>query len=44
MSLTERIYVMYKLAISAELITKNTNEDEIMFYSVGGKQSQEEVV
>ncbi len=44
LALTDRIYVMYNGGISAELITKNTNEDEIMFYSVGGKQSQEEVV
>jgi hypothetical protein len=44
LALTDRIYVMYNGGISAELVTKNTNEDEIMFYSVGGKQSQEEVV
>ena len=44
MALTDRIYVMYNGGISAELVTKSTNEDEIMFYSVGGKQSQEEVV
>lgn len=44
MALTDRIYVMYNGGISAELVTKNTNEDEIMYYSVGGKQTQEEVV
>jgi len=44
LALTDRIYVMYNGGISAELVTKNTNEDEIMYYSVGGKQTQEEVV
>lgn len=43
LALTDRIYVMYNGSISAELVTKDTNEDEIMYYSVGGKQTQEEV-
>ena len=44
LALTDRIYVMYNGGISAELVTKDTNEDEIMYYSVGGKQTQGEVV
>ena len=44
LALTDRIYVMYNGGIDAELVTKDTNEDEIMYYSVGGKQTQGEVV
>ena len=37
LSLTDRIYVMFDGRIQAELKTADTNEDEIMFYAVGGK-------
>ena len=43
LALTDRIYVMYNGQISAELNTKDTNEDEIMYYSVGEKQEKAEV-
>ena len=43
LALTDRIYVMYSGQISAELNTKDTNEDEIMYYSVGEKQEKAEV-
>lgn len=36
LSLTDRIYVMYSGKVMAELQTKDTTEDEIMNYSVGG--------
>ena len=35
LSITDRIYVMFGGEIMAELVTKDTNEDEIMNYSVG---------
>ncbi len=35
LSLTDRIYVMFGGEIMAELVTAETNEDEIMNYSVG---------
>lgn len=37
LSITDRTYVMYDGKISAELVTDQTNEDEIMYYSTGGK-------
>lgn len=37
LAITDRTYVMYDGRISAELITANTTEDEIMFCSTGGK-------
>ena len=40
LSLTDRIYVMYSGRIMAELKTSETTEDEIMFYSVGGKKAE----
>ena len=40
LSLTDRIYVMYSGKIMAELKTSETSEDEIMFYSVGGKAEE----
>ena len=40
LSLTDRIYVMYSGRIMAELKTSETSEDEIMFYSVGGKKEE----
>ncbi len=36
LSITERVYVMFDGRIMAELKTSETNEDEIMHYSVGG--------
>lgn len=36
LSLTDRMYVMYNGTVMAELVTKDTTEDEIMYYSVGG--------
>lgn len=36
LSITDRIYVMYDGKIMAELITSETSESEIMYYSVGG--------
>ena len=41
LSITDRIYVMYSGKVQAELETKKTSEDEIMFYSVGGKHKNE---
>ena len=38
LSLTDRMYVMYNGQIQAELVSAETSEDEIMYYSVGGKQ------
>jgi simple sugar transport system ATP-binding protein len=37
LSITDRIYVLYDGRVMAELVTAETNEDEIMYYSVGGK-------
>ncbi|HHT16074.1 MAG: sugar ABC transporter ATP-binding protein [Christensenellales bacterium] len=37
LSITDRVYVMYDGQVMAELVTKDTNEDEIMHYAVGGK-------
>lgn len=34
---TDRIYVLYGGTIAAELVTARTSEEEIMYYSVGGK-------
>lgn len=35
LSITDRIFVLFDGRVMAELITENTNEDEIMFHSVG---------
>ena len=40
LSLTDRMYVMYNGTVMAELETANTTEDEIMYYSVGGKDNK----
>ncbi len=37
MGITDRTYVMYDHAIVKELVTAETNEAEILFYSTGGK-------
>lgn len=36
LGLTDRTYVMYDGKISKELVTNNTTEEEILFYSTGG--------
>lgn len=40
MAITDRTYVMYGGRVTAELVTANTSEDEIMFYSTGGKENE----
>ena len=35
--ITDRVYVVYDGQISKELETANTNEEELLFYSTGGK-------
>ena len=40
MAITDRTYVMYGGCVTAELVTANTTEDEIMFYSTGGKENE----
>ncbi len=37
LNITDRIYVMYDGEIVKELLTKDTNEEEILFYSTGGR-------
>jgi simple sugar transport system ATP-binding protein len=37
LSITDRTYVMYNGRIAKELVTAKTSEDEIMYYSTGGK-------
>lgn len=37
LTITDRVYVMYDHQIVKELITEETNEEEIMHYSMGGK-------
>ncbi len=38
--ISDRIYVMYKNKIVAELVTKNTSEKEILFLSTGGNKGE----
>ena len=40
LAITDRTYVMYDGRITAELTTENTTEDEIMFYSTGGRANE----
>lgn len=40
MAITDRTYVMYSGQVTADLVTANTTEDEIMFYSTGGKDDE----
>jgi len=40
MGISDRIYVMYDGRISKELITKDTNQEEILYYSTGGQESE----
>ena len=37
LAVTERVYVMYNGSIQKELVTSETNENEIMYYATGGK-------
>lgn len=37
LSITDRIYVLYDGRVMAELVTRDTNEDEIMHYAVGSQ-------
>lgn len=37
LSISDRTYVMYNGTISKELLTESTNEEELLYYSTGGK-------
>ncbi|MBN2897747.1 MAG: sugar ABC transporter ATP-binding protein [Clostridia bacterium] len=37
LGITDRVYVMYDGRIAKELVTKQTSEDEILYYSAGGQ-------
>ncbi|MDY6146942.1 MAG: sugar ABC transporter ATP-binding protein [Peptoniphilaceae bacterium] len=41
LSLTDRIYVMYNGQIMAEMDTKDSTDEKIMYYAVGGKKEKE---
>ena len=43
LAITDRIYVMCNGTVTAELTTGDTNEEEILFYSTGGKGKGEHV-
>lgn len=40
LGLTDRAYVMYNGTIAKELITKEINEEKLLFYSTGGGQNE----
>lgn len=40
LGLTDRVYVMYNGTVAAELVTKNTNEEELLLYSTGGGRDE----
>ena len=40
MSLTDRVYVMYSGKIQNELVTAETDEAELLFYSTGGTKDE----
>lgn len=40
LAISDRTYVMYDGAVTAELVTADTTEDEIMFYSTGGRMNE----
>lgn len=40
LGITDRVYVMYNGEIAKELVTSETNEKELLFYSVGGKNDE----
>ena len=42
MCLTDRVYVMYSGRIQKELITADTNEAELLFYSTGGNNGEKQ--
>lgn len=42
LSITDRIYVMYDGQIVKEMMTKEASEDEILFYSAGGKNYEKQ--
>lgn len=37
LSITDRVYIMYNGAINKELVTGSANEEELLYYSTGGK-------
>lgn len=39
LGLTDRTYVMYNGTMAKELVTKNTNEEELLLYSAGGGEN-----
>lgn len=41
LGLTDRAYVMYNGTIAKELVTKNTDEEELLLYSTGGGKNGE---
>lgn len=43
LAITDRTYVMYSGEIMAELKTSETTEEEILYYSTGGKQNEQHV-
>ncbi|MFP4697706.1 MAG: sugar ABC transporter ATP-binding protein [Eubacteriales bacterium] len=40
LGLSDRVYVMYNGTVAKELITRDTNEEELLYYSAGGKQNE----
>lgn len=40
LGLTDRAYVMYNGTVAKELITKETTEEELLYYSAGGKLNE----
>lgn len=40
LGLTDRAYVMYNGTIAKELMTSDTNEEELLYYSTGGGQHE----
>lgn len=40
LGLTDRVYVMYNGTIAAELVTRKTNEEELLLYSTGGGKNE----
>lgn len=42
LSITDRIYIMYDGKIVKEVMTKDTSEDEILYYSAGGKNYEKQ--
>ena len=42
LNLTDRVYVMYDKTIQGEFVTAETTEDELMLYSTGGTNNEQE--